>query len=655
MDDTPPGGPFFRLTRDLLAEVGPDGIIRMVNPAWETTLGFPAGELEGRAIAELVEPDDRDRLQAALEAARSDESALAELRVRDRNGEWHWLDWMTAVDRMTSVAFVAARDMSETRRAADAVRLSEARYRELFASHPVAMAVWDPVTLRILDANDAAIQQYGYSREEMAGLTIDRLVHPADWDRLMAAMPNLGTGIAGGAIFRHIRKDGSVIEVEMTGHGLAMGGRPARVVMALDVTARRRLEEQLREAQKMEAIGRLAGGIAHDFNNLLTAINGYSELLLAALPSGDARRSEAEQIQLAGKRAAAITGQLLAFSRRQLLKPEVVDVHAAVRRIEPTLRTLLGNRVELRLELRARDPFVMADAPQLEQIVINLAVNGRDAMPGGGVLTIGTANLAARADQAGHDRTAVAEEAAGAARAEGAALAGRDLAGGWQAAGEQVVLSVSDTGLGMDESVQRQIFEPFFTTKGFGKGTGLGLASVYGTVRQSGGQIRVRSEPGRGSTFRVAFPRASAADRGVREAAPHERHAPPASGTILLVEDEPIVRALIRAVLERSGYAVLEAADGPAALAIAEDHPQIDLLLADVVMPGMTGLELARRLTGKRRGLPIVLMSGYAEEGLPPSASADNEMGFVAKPFTTESLEGAVREALDRARRRLLR
>ncbi|HYU49759.1 MAG TPA: PAS domain S-box protein [Candidatus Limnocylindria bacterium] len=637
-----PGDPFFRLTHDLLAEIGPDGIIRRANPAWETILGFPPDQLQGTAIADLVEPDDRDRLWAALEAAHSNGPAVAELHLRDRGGESRWLDWVTAVDPETSVAYVAARDVSAARRAADAIRLSEARYRELFASHPVAMAVWDPTSLRILDANDAAIVQYGYSREEIAGLTIDRLVHPADWDRLMATVPSLGTGIAGGAIFRHIRKDGSVIEVEMTGHGLTVGGRPARVVMALDVTARRRLEEQLREAHKMEAIGRLAGGIAHDFNNLLTAINGYSELLLAALPSGDPRRSDAEQIQLAGQRAAAITGQLLAFSRRQLLKPQVVDVHAAVRRIEPTLRSLIGIRVELRLDLEARDPFIMADAPQLEQILINLAVNGRDAMPGGGVLTIGTANLAAGADQVGSDELGT-DEVAG------------DQGPGMQAAGEQVVLSVSDTGLGMNEFVRRQIFEPFFTTKGFGQGTGLGLASVYGTVRQSGGQIRVRSEPGQGSTFRVAFPRASAADRGVRPAAPPSRPLPSASGTILLVEDEPIVRALIRVVLERTGYTILEAPDGPAALAIADEHPQIDLLLADVVMPGMTGLELARRVAGKLRGLPIVLMSGYAEEGLPPSAAADNEMGFVAKPFTTESLEGAVREALDRSRRRPLR
>jgi two-component system, cell cycle sensor histidine kinase and response regulator CckA len=629
---------FFRLTRDLLAEIAPDGAIRRVNPAWESILGFRPGELEGRAIADLVEPDDRSRLRSALTAARSSDRATSmELRLRATDGESHQLELVAAVDPETSIAYIAARDVTEAHRDAAAIRESGQRYRELFASHPVAMAVWDPATLRILDANDAAIGQYGYSRAELAGLTINHLVHPADWNRLMAAMPNLGSGIAGGAIFRHVRKDGSIIEVEMTGHGLNVGGRPARLVMALDVTARRRLEEQLREAQKMEAIGRLAGGIAHDFNNLLTAINGYSELLVAGLAPGDPRRSEAEQIQLAGQRAAAITGQLLAFSRRQLLKLEVVDVHAAVRRIEPTLRKLVGSRVELRLGLDARDPFIMADAPQLEQIVINLAVNGRDAMPGGGVLTIATANR-----PAGDDQAPGIEEAAGQPR-----LTTSEQAPG----GEQVILSVSDTGVGMDEAVQRQIFEPFFTTKGFGKGTGLGLASVYGTVRQIGGQIRVRSSPGYGSTFRVAFPRASPADRGIREAAPPARPVP-ASGTILLVEDEPIVRALVRAVLERTGYTILDAPDGPTALAIAEDHPEIDLMLADVVMPGMTGLELARRLDARRKGVPIVLMSGYAEEGLSLSATADADLGFLSKPFTTEALEATVQEALDRARRR---
>jgi two-component system, cell cycle sensor histidine kinase and response regulator CckA len=664
MEGARPGDLFFRLTRDLLAEVGPDGMIHRVNPAWATVLGFAAGEVEGRALADLVEPEDRARLRSVLAAAASSESApSAELRLRARDGEAHWLECMISVDPETSIAYVAARDVTEARRSAAAIRESEARYRALFASHPVAMAIWDPATLRILDANDAAIGQYGYSRDELSGLTIDRLVHPADWDRLAAAMPNLGTGIVGGAIFRHVRKDGSVIEVEMTGHGLAVGGHPARVVMALDVTVRRRLEEQLREAQKMEAIGRLAGGIAHDFNNLLTAINGYSELLVASLEPGDPRRSEAEQIQLAGQRAAAITGQLLAFSRRQLLKLEVVDVQAAIRRIEPTLRKLVGGRVELRLDLEAQDPLVMADAPQLEQILINLAVNGRDAMPGGGVLTIGTANQAAGgALAAGGELTAAGAQVLGnvdlgadtGELVTGMAIrdAGPSQAAGGEPshAGEQVILWVSDSGLGMDEAVQRQIFEPFFTTKGFGKGTGLGLASVYGTVRQIGGHIRVRSAPGRGSTFRIAFPRASPADRGVPDAPPAVHPLPPASGTILLVEDEPIVRALIRAVLERTGYAILEASDGPAALAIANDHPEIDLVLADVVMPGMTGLELARRMDTRRRGVPIVLMSGYAEEGLPVLAARDAELGFLAKPFTTEALEGTVREALDRAR-----
>jgi two-component system cell cycle sensor histidine kinase/response regulator CckA len=342
---------------------------------------------------------------------------------------------------------------------------------------------------------------------------------------------------------------------------------------------------------------------------------------------------------------------------------EVVDVQAAIRRIEPTLRKLVGSRVELRLDLGARDPFVMADAPQLEQILINLAVNGRDAMPGGGVLTIGTANQAGGGAQAaGGERSAAGTRElgnvdlgadTGALEADTAILAAAPSeAGGGEAApaGEQVILWVSDSGLGMDEAVQRQIFEPFFTTKGFGKGTGLGLASVYGTVRQIGGHIRVRSAPGRGSTFRIAFPRASPADRGVRDAPTPIHPLPRASGTILLVEDEPIVRALIRAVLERTGYTILEAPDGPTALAVANDHPEIDLLLADVVMPGMTGLEVARRMNSRRPGIPIVLMSGYAEEGLPLLAARDTELGFLAKPFTTEALEGTVREALDRAR-----
>jgi two-component system cell cycle sensor histidine kinase/response regulator CckA len=493
------------------------------------------------------------------------------------------------------------------------------QYRELFASHPTPMAIWDPETLEILDANDAALRQYGYTHGEIVGLTIERLVHPDDWQALMSAMPNLGTGIVGAAVFRHLRKDGSVIDVEVTGHGLHYNGRPARLVMALDVTEKRQLEEQLRDAQKMEAIGRLAGGVAHDFNNLLTAINGYAELLVSELEPTDPRREEAEQIQRAGRRAAEITSQLLAFSRRQLLRAEVIDLHVAIRQIEPTIARLVGDRIRIVTDLEAAEPLVVADAVQLEQVVLNLCLNGRDAMPDGGTLTIATA-----------DRDPVET-----------------------VDGPQIVLTVSDTGAGMEEAIQRQVFEPFFTTKGVGKGTGLGLASVYGTVRQSGGQIRVSSAPGRGSSFIVTLPRARTGDAsdavGPTVMQPErEEH-----GTILLAEDEPVVRSLARAVLERTGYTVIEAADGLTALTLAgERRDDIDLLLTDVVMPGMTGLELARRVSALRRGLPIVLMSGYAEEGLPRAAAADHELGFLAKPFTNEALLARVREALVRREQR---
>jgi two-component system cell cycle sensor histidine kinase/response regulator CckA len=504
---------------------------------------------------------------------------------------------------------------SEERPVDDAAIDSEEQYRELFASHPTPMAVWDPATLEILDANDAALRQYGYERDEILGLPIDRLVHPEDWQTLVNAMPNLGSGIVGAAVFRHLRKDGSVIEVEVTGHGLRYDGRPARLVMALDVTEKRQLEEQLRDAQKMEAVGRLAGGVAHDFNNLLTAINGYAELLLAELEPGDPRREEAEQIERAGRRAAEITSQLLAFSRRQLLKSEVVDLHAAIHRIEPTITRLVGDSIRIVTDLAADEPFVLADQVQLEQVILNLALNGRDAMPDGGTLTIATGIRAAAPD-----------------------------------GGSEVLLTVSDTGAGMDESVQRQVFEPFFSTKGVGKGSGLGLASVYGTVRQSGGQIRVRSAPGRGSSFIVTLPRVAMSDGGDETGEAMAAPGRQAQGTILLAEDEPVVRSLARAVLERTGYTVIEAADGATALALAAQHgDEIDLLLTDVVMPGMTGLELARRLAAMHRGLPIVLMSGYAEEGLPRAAAADGELGFLAKPFTNEALLARIREALQRS------
>lgn len=391
---------------------------------------------------------------------------------------------------------------------------------------------------------------------------------------------------------------------------------------ALDETSahkeRRHLEEQLRQSQKMEAIGRLAGGIAHDFNNLLTAIIGYSQLLLSRLPEGDPMKTELEEIEKAGKRAASLTSQLLSFSRKQVLQPEVLDLRTVISELARMLTRVIGEDINLINIPAPRSACVRADPGQIEQIIMNLVVNARDAMPRGGNLTI---------------ETSVIEPD------------GRSLDG--ISAGPYVLLSVTDTGVGMDKETQARIFEPFFTTKPAGKGTGLGLSTVYGIVKQSGGDLWVYSEPGLGTTFKIYLPQVddsinltqpTAATLGL-----HER-----SETILLVEDEEIVRKLTREVLKTQGYTVLEACDGDEAMTICQEQGEtIDLMLTDVVMPRLGGRELARRALSLRPGMKVVCMSGYTDDVMLKNGSKDAGIAFLPKPFTPIALARKVREVLD--------
>ena len=495
----------------------------------------------------------------------------------------------------------------------EALRQSEQRYRQLFESHPVAMAVWDPATGHVLAVNDAAVRQYGYSREEFVGLTLDRIVHPDDQSRLAEFVPRFSAGVDGAAAFRHLRKDGSEIEVEVTGHPLTWDGRPARLVMAIDVTERRQLETQLRQAQKMEAVGRLAGGIAHDFNNLLTAISGYSGLLLETLDADDPRREDAEQIRIAAERATELTSQLLAFSRQGMVRPTAVSLHAIVRGVQPMLERLIGEHIRLQVSLRADEPYVLSDRAQLEQVVVNLVLNARDAMPEGGTLSIETEALEATA-----------------AWSQGLTPA------------SSVVLTVSDTGTGMPDDVREHVFEPFFTTKGPGGG-GLGLATVYATVRQAGGRIRLQSTPGHGTSVRIVLPVAPRPD----EAAPDgseptgEERAP---ARVLLVEDEVAVRELVERILRRDGFEVTSAPDALVALRTANSAGPFDLLISDVVMPGMSGIELARELRALRPELRVLLISGYTEEAV--GRVGPDRLELLSKPFTADELLARIRTIL---------
>ena len=385
--------------------------------------------------------------------------------------------------------------------------------------------------------------------------------------------------------------------------------------------------EQLRQAQKMEAVGRLAGGVAHDFNNLLTAILGYAELIALRRDLDPATHQNVEMIQKAGRQAAAVTHQLLAFSRKQVLQPRVIDLNALVADFEKILQRVIGEHIELDVQARAECGRVRADPNQLEQVILNLGVNARDAMmPRGGRLTIRTTNLTLDG---------------GAARRLSPEMAG----------GPYVLLEVRDTGLGMDEEVKSKIFEPFFTTKGPGKGTGLGLATVYGIVKQSGGTVAVDSSPGAGSTFRIYLPRA---DGEVEEArpktvAPMHRSTRQAE-TILIVEDEEIVRLLVCQVLSDQGYEVLWAGHGGEALRLSAEHPgKIALLVTDVVMPQMGGLELARRLLAERPEMKVLYVSGYSESDMNEQGILSSELEFLEKPFTPQAITRKVRELLNPA------
>ncbi len=475
---------------------------------------------------------------------------------------------------------------------------------------------------RIFFVNDAWLRIYGYSREEMLGKHIS-LVRPTEGqEETTRRIPReaLHDGFRGEVINR--RKDGALFPVYLSGSTVrdAEGNAVALIGVVTDLSERKRLEEQLRHSQKMEAVGRLAGGIAHDFNNLLTAINGYSELLLQRLAGGDpALRGDVEEIRRAGERAANLTRQLLAFSRRQELQPRVLDLNQLVRESQGILVAAAGPGVRLELELEPTLWRVRADPSGLEQVLLNLLINARDAMPDGGVVRMRTANR--RLDDAARR--------------------------GVGAQGDFVVLEVSDSGHGMSAETRERVFEPFFTTKGPGKGTGLGLATVYGIVQQSEGHIEVDSAPGKGASFRVFLPRIAqqaAQARAARAAA----SGPTGAETVLLVEDEETVRSLAREVLVRRGYRVIEARDGVEALELLEDGAAgVALVVSDLIMPRMGGVELGRRLRDRRPVLPLLLMSGYADGAGVQALREEAGRQFLRKPFTPEALARAVRQAID--------
>jgi len=493
----------------------------------------------------------------------------------------------------------------------------------LFDENPEPMLVVDADTLEFLEVNRAAIQKYGYNYDEFLRMRLTDLVAAEDGDKVKEYIRGERAEGSGVCDARHVLKSGKAVDVDMLVHHVRYARKKAALLVPQDCTRRKQLEEQLRQSQKMEAVGMLAGGIAHDFNNLLTIINGYSQMLLSGLSEKDENRSSVEQIMKAGERAAELTRQLLTFSRRQVVRPKVLDLNAVVAGAVVMLKRLIGEHIELRIIAAPELAKIHADRSQVEQVIINLVVNSRDAMGTGGTLTIETQNVEFSEPYRGPHTTLKA--------------------------GRYVMLAVSDTGTGMDEQTRSHLFEPFFTTKVQGQGTGLGLSTVYGIMKQSAGEIMVYSEPDHGTCVKAYFPAASASLPASDTDAPRDEVAS-GSETIMVVEDDDAVRRLVRDTLEKHGYRLLVAASGPEALSIAErfDSP-IDLLITDVVMPQMSGRQLAERLKAVRPHTQILFISGYTESAIVQTGAQGNENRFLQKPFTPSTLSRTVRELLDKA------
>jgi PAS domain S-box-containing protein len=524
-----------------------------------------------------------------------------------------------ALERAIRHAIALHAEELQRRHAEAALRANEERFRALVENSSDALMLVDAEG-RMTYLSPSWMRILGWTSADTLRQSIFDVVHPDDRPLVGARMADT-LADPSKTIVEHVRfhhADGSWRVMEAVGvNHLAEPSVASIVVNARDITERRRLEEALRQSQKLEAVGQLAGGVAHDFNNLLTAILGYCQLLLEDLPEPSPIRADLLEIQAAGDRAAAVTRQLLAFSRRELLHPRIVDINALVMQLERVLRRLITEQIELVTVLAPGLSPVHVDPVAVEQVLVNLAVNARDAMPGGGQITIETADVEL------DDRDPLTRIA--------------------MRPGRYVMIVVGDTGDGMDAATQARVFEPFFTTKEQGKGSGLGLATIYGVVKQSGGYIWVESEPGRGTKFKVYLPPAAAPETS--------RTTPPGDElagweTVLLVEDEDAVRALAREVLRRHGYVVLEARHGVDGLRVAERHmDDIHLLVTDVVMPRMSGRELAQRLGTVRPKMKTLFVSGYTNHALMP----DDLPGasFLPKPFTPAGFARCVRDILD--------
>ena len=530
-------------------------------------------------------------------------------------------DHLTRLPQSIKRALSESRLREERELAVAALRTSEEQYRALFENTPYPMWVFDLDTHKLLAVNGAAVAHYGYRREEFLALRIEDLRPPEDIPELERHLATRPSGYRTTGPWRHRKKDGTIIQVETSGHEIPFAGRRAELVVIDDVTERRRLEEQFRQAQKMEAVGRLAAGVAHDFNNLLTAILGTTDLMIEDLPADHPNREGLLDIRGAAERAAVLTRQLLTFSRQQVVSPRVLRLNELITDLVKLLRRLLGEDVTIATALDPDCGPVKADPGQLEQVIVNLSVNARDAMPNGGRLMLEAKNVDLDGDYP-TERVTIP-------------------------AGRYVMLAVTDTGTGMDAKIKARIFEPFFTTKPVGKGTGLGLATVYGVVQQIGGYIWLYTELGHGTSFKIYLPRVDAVET---EAASEASLAGALDGseTVLVAEDEEAVRQIIEKALDAHGYRVLSARDGAEALERASAYAgQIDLLVTDVVMPDMNGRELSRRLVENRPNLRTLYLSGYTDDAILHRGVLQQGVAFLQKPFSLRMLARKVREVIE--------
>ncbi len=620
---------------DIISLHSAHGIMLYQSPSIKRNLGYEQDELIGQQVFDYIHPEDLHQAKKEFKKVRSSSGIhdAFEIRFRHKDGTWRWFECIgnNQLDNSAVGQIIfSSRNITARKQFEERLRTSETSFRSVVESIDQGLLITD-LQDNVIYANPRLTRLTGYSLEEIQGKPAYQFLLPTkqlNGDLHNSKQRSLGAG--GKSEHQIKRKDGNWFwaETNATPFRNGRGEITGTIGVITDITDRkqseralRESEEQLRQSQKLESVGQLAGGIAHDFNNMLTAINGYSDLILRKLRADDPLRHKVEEIKKAGERAGALTYQLLAFSRKQILQPKTLNINEVVFDVAKMLQRLIGEDIDLKIILDERLGQVKTDPGQITQVIMNLVVNARDAMPSGGKLTIETDNIEL-------DETYSSQHIA-------------------VKPGRYVMLAVSDTGIGIDPETQKRIFEPFFTTKEVGRGTGMGLATVYGIVKQSGGNIWLYSEVGRGSTFKIYLPRVDTEAESLEEES-LEINLPIGAEKILLVEDEDAVRRLTKEILEMCGYEVMVASNGEDAIKLCEeDGCDFDLLVTDVVMPHMGGRELVKRLATTHPSLRVLFVSGYTNNAIVHHGVLDKGTNFIQKPFTPEALAKKVRDVLD--------